>query len=256
MKRIYLYLVTALVLLVIFYKIWPLPFFAFSKSVLMPTADVLTALAEKTIAPFRVIGDISNLAVENKRLTDENRLLKATLAKEEDSIRNNQLLLAEIQKEKNISSVQAKVIGRTPGGLNATLLLDKGSSDGLKSNAAVLTSGYFVGKLTSVSEHSCEATLIFSHSSLVPINIAGNSEGGLLQGGLEGLAVTDIPISAKVEAGQDITTSGLGGDLPSGLLVGKVGVHLGIEGDLFQKVKVDSPINPYQINYVSVIITK
>lgn len=221
----------------------------------MPSVNVLGVMGNQVLSPVELIKNISHLDQNNKSLQDENNLLTAELAKAQEASRSCTLLSEEVAQDKGFALSQtAKVIGRTPGGLNSTLLLDKGSDDGVQNGSAVLTNGYFIGKIQKVEKTKSEVMLIFSHGSLVPVSMEKNSEGGLLQGGLEGLTVTDIPISSKAETGDGVITSGLGGDLPPGLLIGKIGAHLGLQGDLFQKVTVVSPINPYDINYVTVLV--
>lgn len=254
MKKIYLYAVSFLVLLVILYEIWPLPFEYTAKTVLLPAVNVLSTIGQKALSPIKLLKNVSALDQLNKSLEEQNNLLITQLTKAEDTSKSCSLLAQEIEKDKGyVNSLPAKVIGRTPGGLNSTLLLNKGLGDGIAQGDAVLTNGYFVGKIKNVESSKSEVALIFSHSSMIPVMMASNREGGLLQGGLEGLTVTDIPISSKATTDDSILTSGLGGDLPSGLLIGKIGVHLGMEGDLFQKVQVTSPVNPYEISYVTIL---
>lgn len=253
-RAIYLYLISSMVLLVIMYELWPLPFEYVSKKTLLPAVNVLTIWGRKILSPVEMIKNINQLELKNKNLENDNELLSSKLAKQDDLNKNCTLLSQEIAKNKNFpNSKTVKIIGRTPGGFNATLLLNQGSNEGIQEGAAVLSNGYYIGRIDKVEVSQSEVMLVFSHNSLIPVIMAKNNEGGLLQGGLEGLSVTDIPISTKIETGDSVITSGLGGDLPSGLLVGKVGVHLGLEGDLFQKVRVDSPINPSQIDYVTIL---
>jgi rod shape-determining protein MreC len=252
-SKIYLYAVYALVLLVVLYKIWPLPFQEASKRVLLPTVNVLAEMGQKVISPINTLRDLNRLDKKNKALEQENNELMAKVASQENTNKNCSLYLKEVGKGSPKNSIIAQVIGRTPGGLNSTLLLNKGSSDDIYVGDAVLSTGYFIGKVKSITDRTSEVMLIFSHNSFIPVVTNKNNDGGLLQGGLEGLTITDIPINSKAEVGDSVVTSGLGGELPAGLMVGKIGVHLGIKGDLFQKVKVESPINPYQINFVTVL---
>jgi rod shape-determining protein MreC len=235
------------------YRIWPLPFHEFSKRVLLPTVNVLSIIGQKATSPIKTLADLRILDQKNKDLENENNELRAKLAAQEKTNKSCSLYLKEIGSEKIKNSIIAQVIGRTPGGLNATLLLNKGSQDNIAVGDAVLSTGYFIGKVKEVEDRQSEVVLIFSHNSFVPVITNKNSDGGLLQGGLEGLTITDIPINSKAEVGDSVVTSGLGGELPAGLIVGKIGVHLGIKGDLFQKVKVESPVNPYHISFVTII---
>lgn len=254
MKKIYLYLVGALILIFVLYNIWPLPFEYFAKSVILPVSNVLVETGKRIVSPISLLGDISSLNSKNKELENKNSELVAEVAKLKNSSRQCTELMREVDKSEVLDkAIIAKVVSRTPGGLSQKIIVNRGENDLVKSGSAVLTNGYFVGRVGKVEQNRSEVELIFSHGLLVPVIMEKNPEGGLLQGGLEGLTVTDIPISSKTEAGDKVMTSGLGGELPSGLLIGEVALNLGIEGELFQKVRVKSPINPYLIDFVSIL---
>ena len=238
----------------VLYKIWPLPFDSFSKAVILPSVNVVVESGKTIYSPIRLLVDLNTLDQKNKDLEQANTQLEADNAKlKNDSLETAQLLL-EINKSKATQKVVvAKVIARNPGGFNQEVIVNKGESDGITNGSAVLSQGYFIGRVTKVDQSQCEVELIFSHNSLVPVKMDKNLDGGLLQGGLEGLTITDIPINSTAETGDNVLTSGLGGDIPSGLLVGKIGLHLGLDGELFQKVQVISPINPASVEFVSII---
>ncbi len=253
-KIVYFYLISAIVLLIVLYRIWPLPFQTFSKAVLLPSANAFAQAGKKVYSPVNLILNLNSLNETNKRLEEENLKLSAELSKLKSDSYDAKQLLGEITKSKAAGNILiAKVISRTPGGFNQKIIINKGERDGVVKGQTVLSSGYFIGLVSQVDKSQSEVELIFSHSLRVPVKMEKNSDGGLLQGGLEGLVVTDIPINSKIESSDNIITSGLGGQIPTGLLVGQIGLHLGVEGELFQKVRVTSPINPSAIEFVSVL---
>ncbi|MFH1854902.1 MAG: rod shape-determining protein MreC [bacterium] len=254
MKKLYLYLIGALILIFVLYNIWPLPFEYFAKSVILPASNILVETGKRIVSPISLLKDIGSLNSKNKELENNNRELTAKVARLKNSSRQCIELMREVDKSEALGEVIiAKVVSRTPGGLSQKIIINRGEEDSVKSGSAVLANGYFVGRVGKVEKNRSEVELIFSHGLLVPVMMEKNPEGGLLQGGLEGLTVTDIPINSKIEAGDKVMTSGLGGELPSGLLIGGVALNLGIEGELFQRVRVKSPINPYLIDFVSVL---
>jgi rod shape-determining protein MreC len=145
------------------------------------------------------------------------------------------------------------VIGRTPYSFNQSIVLDKGSTDGVKEGAAVISQGYLLGRIVVADPRKSEVRLIFSHLSRIPAMIESTHESGLVQGGLEGLILNDVSINAKISPGDKVETSGLGGDLPPGILIGTVSEILGIKGGLFQSAKIESQIKPTSIEVVSII---
>ncbi len=255
MKKIYyFYLTAAIVLLVVLYKIWPLPFQAFSQAVILPTANVFVEAGRKVYSPFRLLVDLRNLENRNKDLENQNIQLQAELSKLKNDTYETSQLLNEVNKNTaQTSAVIAKVISRSPGGFNQQIIINKGERDGVRKDFAVLSNGYFIGQVARTDQTQSVIELIFSHGLRVPVKMEKNNDSGLLQGGLEGLVVTDIPIDAKIQSEENVLTSGLGGIIPPGLVVGKIGLHLGVQGELFQKVRVVSPINPFSIEYVTIL---
>ena len=159
---------------------------------------------------------------------------------------------AEASKNFEFESVQARVIGQTPYSYDQIYIINKGTNDGLKIGDGVISSGSLIGRIKKIYSDRSEVESIMSHNSIVPVRLLSSKESGLLQGGLEGLVMTDIPIGAKIQAGDQVVTSGLGADLPPGILVGKVEQIIGSDGELFQKTRV-SPITTFSdIQVVSV----
>ena len=75
----------------------------------------------------------------------------------------------------------------------------------------------------------------------------------MLRGGFGGLTVEDIPLNIPIKKGEQVVTSGLGGDIPMGLMVGEVEDVVSREGEIFQKVTVKSPIQIYFLEFVFVV---
>jgi rod shape-determining protein MreC len=254
MKRFYLYFVFAVVLAVILYEIWPLPFRYFSRKVILPTGEIVSDLANKSMGPIRFLGRLSRLDRDNKRVEEENLALKAQIAELIQENSDSEIM----QNEKNLSHnfdvrSTAKVIGRTPIGYSQQLLLNQGGNTGIREGAAIISQGYLVGRVKEVFNDQSKVELISSYKSLIPALLLNSRSGGLVQGSLEGIFLTEIPVSSQVEPGESVVTSGLGGDLPEGILVGKIIQVADVKRGLFQSVKIDTPINFANIEYVSVL---
>lgn len=254
MKKFYIYFVLGTVLLIVLYEIWALPFEFLAQKVVMPTAYVVTQVFQTIISPVGFIRDLKSLDEKNKSLEQENLALKADVAKVTGQ---NQIMQAsktesEASKSFEFESVQARVIGQTPYSYDQTYIINKGTNDGLKTGDGVMSSGNLIGRIKKIYSDRSEVESIMSHDSIVPVRLLISKESGLLQGGLEGLVMTDIPMGAKIQSGDQVMTSGLGGDLPPGILVGKVEQIIGSDGELFQKTRV-SPITTFaDIQVVSV----
>ena len=199
----------------------------------------------KILPFFKDIGHLRSIVKQNKDLINENLSLQSQLAKLSEVGYENEILKKELGflKTQNASTIiPAAIIGQSSGYLRS-LVIDKGQADGLLQGDAVSSQGYLVGTLTDVRENNSELTLITDFNSLVPVVLQGSRGTGLLRGGLNGLSVEDIPLNIGIKKGENVITSGLGGQIPSGILVGTVTEVISKEGEIFQKVSVSSPID-------------
>lgn len=254
-KKLSIRTLLAIALLVILYEIWPLPFWYFAKKVILPTGEKVSVGLSYLISPFRFIASISDLDQENKSLQEENKNLTAEVARLNESIH----LCSAVNQEVNLSRVTAremvfaKIIGRTPNTGSQIIVISIGANDGIKEGAAVLSSGYLIGQIKKIDANQSEVRLITSHDSLIPSILEKARETGLTQGGLEGLSLTEVPATTKVSQGDKVLTSGLGGDLPAGILIGKTEAALKERNNLFQSIKISTPVSISSLEVVSVV---
>lgn len=195
---------------------------------------------------FKNIFHLGQILKQNKDLVTENLELQSELAKLSEIEYENEILKKELNfsqtKEAQTQLVTAAIIGRTSGYLKA-MTIDKGSDDGLTPGQAVISQGFLVGTMSEVRSNNSEVTLITDFNSLVPVVLQDSRGTGLLRGGLQGLTVEDIPLNIEIKPNENVTTSGLGGQIPTGIAVGRVLAVISRQGEIFQKVTVSSPID-------------
>ena len=189
---------------------------------------------------------INKIIKQNSSLVKENLDLQGQLAKLNEVSYENEVLKKELNfsQTQNTSSIliPSAIIGRASGYLKS-VTIDKGEKDGLISGQAVISEGFLVGIISSVKSDSADVKLITDYNSLVPAILQNSRGTGLLRGGLEGLIVEDIPLNIGIQPGETVVTSGLGGQIPAGIIIGKVQSPISKPGEIFQKVSVESPID-------------
>ncbi|MDQ0156114.1 rod shape-determining protein MreC [Robertmurraya andreesenii] len=215
---------------------------------------------------FADLKDLQNTYSENKELKsrlDEMAKLEADvqqLTKENDELRE---ILDKKETLRDYSPIQATVIGRNPDRWHELLIINKGKVNGIKANMAVVTANGLIGKVKSTQQFTSTVQLL---SALDPTNrisaeIQGKEAGKeSFYGTIEGydeerelLKLKRIPFDAKIEKGQTVITSGLGGIFPEGLPIGKV---VDVEPDEFglnQTAYVKPGANFYDIRNVMVV---
>lgn len=253
-KKILFRAILVFVLLVVLYEIWSLPFKLFSKNIVLPTAEKISRISRIIVSPFVLIGKMNSLEKRNADLEKENNSLNSKIAQNEEiasvcSKLSSEQKLSQLDQKQMVS---AAVIGRTAKNYNQKIMIDRGKRDGLSEGAAVLSNGYLIGRLVTVDEEQSYFLPITDHSSLIPAMLQESRETGLIQGGLGGLVLTDVPVNSAVKDGEKILTSGLGGDFPSGVMIGQAGATHKKSG-LFQTIEISYPVQISHLEVVSVI---
>lgn len=225
--------------------------------VLKPFSIISNYSADKVALFFQNIINLQNLSHENQKLLKENLEYQSQLAIIKEVQHENEILKQEmgfLNTKGDLKLMPANIIGRSLTGYLKNLIIDRGAKDGISENQGVFSQGFLVGTVRNVYQDSSEIILITDNNSLVPVVLQDSRGTGLLRGGLAGITVEDIPLNIPIKKGEQVVTSGLGGDIPAGMMVGKVDEVVSKEGEIFQKVSVTSPIKIYYLEFVFVAL--
>lgn len=117
----------------------------------------------------------------------------------------------------------ALVVGRDPLPVFGTLTINRGESDGIRRNMAVLSAQGVVGRTIDTSTHAARVLLITDHNSGVDALVQRTRARGIVEGALDGRCVMKyLKRGEDVEVGDVIITSGLDGIFPKGITIGTV----------------------------------
>lgn len=120
-------------------------------------------------------------------------------------------------------AVPAQIIGRDPLPWSGTITINKGSSDGIGRNAAVVSQHGVVGQTIATSAHSARVLLITDHNSGVDAIVQRSRARGVVKGALDGRCIMKyLQRSDDIAVGDRIVTSGLDGIFPKGISVGEI----------------------------------
>ena len=67
------------------------------------------------------------------------------------------------------------------------------------------------------------------------------------------MTLENIPLDTPIAGGENIITSGLGGKLPKGILIGKAGKEISAKSDIFKAIEVKSPINFFKLESLFIV---
>ena len=202
--------------------------------------------------------NLINVKEQNISLLEEISNLKLKLNQSiEESIQyrrlRGQLLFAQRQKDKKILT---EIIGESLDNLHEIRLLNRGSSHGLKRNFSVILKEGLVGRIESVTTNQSVLQIITDFRSRVPALIQRNRVRGLIFGTQKGLQMRQINRRVKLELGDRIITSGLGGLYPKGILIGTISNFENRPYELFQHANIEPTVDFSSMEEVFVIISE
>ncbi len=241
-------------------------------SVIQVVINDSVAFVDKVVfAPVRWfdngVRSVQNLLVtyeENERLKEKVDAYDALERQNKSYEREVAALKEELELNAtltNFQKVTANVITRSPDSWQDMLVIDKGATDGIEVNMAVMAKHGLIGRVLEVNAMSSKVELLTSEnqtSNHYPVRIS--TEKGEVFGLLKGYDVTRDALvveqlTGKTPISKDdiVQTSGLGGNSPADLLVGTV---IESEVDKFgldQKVYVKPYAYSHDLSVVTVI---
>ncbi|MCP1145433.1 rod shape-determining protein MreC [Lysinibacillus endophyticus] len=197
----------------------------FAQSIVAKPANYITGI-------FNDINSLLNTYEENKRLKmrlEDFAVLQAevnTLQSENESLKE---LVKKESSLKDFNPLKATVIARNPDQWEEKIILNRGSSHGVKLNMAVMTAKGLIGKISLVTPFTSEVELLQTNNPNFRVSAIVHGKKKDIFGLLEGydterneLILKRIDSSLDVNEGEQVVTSGLGGIFPKGILIGEV----------------------------------
>lgn len=190
-----------------------------------PVAFVITKVGEYLDSYLRLRSAVS----ENERLKQRIHELEMQLQENEILVSENEKLkrLLELKESSKYQIRMANVIARDPSKWFGTLIIDRGSSDGIKVNMPVIASGGVVGRVTAVTLLTSQVMLLTDEKSGAGAVIGELAKTGALgvvkgTGKRELLEMRYVSGLVDVNVGDSVYTSGQDGIYPHGLKIGEV----------------------------------
>jgi rod shape-determining protein MreC len=148
--------------------------------------------------------------------------METQLRLENDRLRT----LLHLQRSVPPTSVAAQISSQASDPFNRTVVIDRGSLQGVVLGSPVIDETGLLGQVTRDYPWSAEVTLITDRDAVVPVQNQRTGERGVLYGepglGQGGLELRWMPASADVRVGDLLVTSGVDGIYTAGLRVARV----------------------------------
>ena len=192
----------------------------------------------------------------NDQLVEENRQVKAELMQVQEIRLANERLrkLLDFKADVNLVTLPAQVISEDASSWFRTVIIDKGSDNGVEEGMPVVVAEGVVGRTIRVAAHQSRVLLITDASSAVASLVQKNRTRGICRGKGANLTLDFALRLEDIVEGDLIVTSGTGGVFPKGLTIGYVEHVSLVEYGLFQPVNVKPTVDFSRLEEVLVLL--
>ena len=204
---------------------------------------------------------------KNHALEKDNEELRRriTFMKEQEEENKRLRALLNFEPKGDIKSwIPAEVIGQSLGGLNQTIMINKGSAHGIKPRMAVFTyDSVVIGQIldepgSAIGYLSSQVLLVIDRRSMVPVLLQRSRAIGTLAGRPENndCVLLDVIKRDDIQVGDVLITSGYGGVFIKGFPVGKVVETINNPSLLSPQVTVKPTADFSKLEEVMVIVAE
>jgi rod shape-determining protein MreC len=227
-----------------------------------PLQARLATIVETSGGLFRTARELQDLRRRNEEMEEKYaQLLIENVALREAAQENIELrALLDFREEHPGflfvgSEIKASVIGRDPSNFLRYLTIDAGREQGVEKGMAVVVPRGLVGRVQSVGPNWARVLLINDPRSSVSALLQSSRATGQVQGLVSGdLTMKYISQERDISEGEIVLTSGLGGNLPKGIVIGQVTAVEQRDGEMFQQATVSPTVDFDRLEKVLVIM--
>ncbi|WP_322068286.1 rod shape-determining protein MreC [Paraburkholderia bannensis] len=181
--------------------------------------DLFMGAADLAVTSASLRQDNAQLHARNLQLSQQANQA-ATLAAENIHLR----ALLQLSQRIGSPTTPAEIQYDTRDPFTQKVVIGGGSQQGVQNGAPVLSEDGVIGQVTRVFPMQSEVTLVTDKDQAVPVEVVRTGLRSVIYGTAKGdlLDLRFVPISADLQTGDELVTSGLDGVYPQGLPVAKV----------------------------------
>ncbi len=212
-------------------------------------ADVTAVFSNKR----ELLQEIETLKQHNQTLTLENQALTEYRA---EALRLQNLIGFQNDNLEIYRLTPARVIARSPSTWYQYLVLDKGETDGVRRNMAVISPQGLVGRVASTSPHTAQVNLLTDREMAVGVVSQDSRETRGIVAGVGDdnlLEMANIPYYSTINIGERVVTSGLSEIYPPGIVIGTIQDITEEPGGLLKSATVKPVVSFDQLEEVLLI---
>lgn len=224
-------------------------------NILLPIKSKIYTASNSTKSLFEAHTNINKIRNENKELlltlerlnylSTDNKSLK----EENEELRN----LLQLKERVDYEVIVAQISYIDSLNPYETILIDKGSKDGIKKNMAVTSTEGLLGHITEVKENYSIVELITSTKSYVSSTGKNGDNLSILSG--QGNDILDLEYIVKdkdMKVGEEIFTSGVSDIYRKNIFLGTI-ESIDDSNEMFKQITVKLPYNVFNLKYVMIL---
>ena len=199
-----------------------------ANKLVMPVQNGLTYLKNKVGGNSSFFENVSKLKEENDNLKARNKDLEEQLRELEAMKSENTTLkeyLSLTEKYSDYKTIPANVINRDISNYSKTIVINIGSTDGVKEGMTVIAAEGLVGYVISVTNTTAKVQTVIDTSSATSCLLSTSRDNIVCKGTLNDerhLKAMYISANVTLSQGESVETSGIGGIYPKGIFVGNI----------------------------------
>jgi rod shape-determining protein MreC len=169
--------------------------------------------------------DLRGVKDENAALRQQVQDLQIRLQQESAQAQRAEDLrqLLELHQRSDLETTGAEIIAGAASPEFRTVTVDKGSSDNLKTDMAVLSPSGVVGRVILPGPRASKVQLLVDRNAAAGALVERSRAQGVVVGeGTDDLRMDYVPGTADVKTGDLVVTSGIDGIYPKGFVIGTV----------------------------------
>jgi len=202
--------------------------------------------------------ELINVREENVRLREELQKYKAATNDYREAVATNVRLANLLGMKESLAdpTITAEIIGLDPSHWFKTVIIDRGSSDGVRTGMPAAAAEGIVGQVVNTSPHYAKVLLATDPNSAIDALVQRNRVQGIVKGDGSGYRMEYVLKNSEVQKGDRVVTSGIGGIFPKGIPIGTV---LRVEKNshgMFQKIELEPATDFSQLEHLLIVMKK
>ena len=167
---------------------------------------------------------LQSVRSDNEQLRQEVAKLRIALQQQRALAQQSRTLsdLLKLREQVQIDTVAAGVIAGSASPDFRTLTIDKGSSDGLRPDMAVVAPAGVVGRIITPTARAAKVQLLIDRNAAAGAIVERSRAQGVVEGSGSGLHLSYVSGTADVQSGDVVITSGIDGIYPKGFVIGQI----------------------------------